>query len=105
MMKPARRRIAKERMQILIEIAASNARANPQLAQKQARIAWAISLKHRIRMPYHIRMTFCRQCKMFIAPGVDARFRIGRGCTKSVRITCGFCGHTYRKIIYKSRSD
>jgi len=104
-MKPARRAIAKERMHILIEIAASNARANPHLAQKQAKIAQAISLKYRIRMPYYLRMVFCRQCKMFIAPGVDARFRVGRSRTKSVRITCGFCGHTYRKIIYKSKSD
>ena len=98
-LKPALRGIALERMQILIESAVSNARADPGLAQRQARMARRLSTRYRIKMPYHLRMVFCKKCKMFMAPGVNARFRLGRSATKSVRITCGFCCHTYRKII------
>ena len=98
-MKATLRKIALERMQILIENAISNARTDPQLAQRQASLARKLSTRHRIRMPYHLRMVFCRKCKTFMAPGVNARFRLGRTHTKSIRITCSFCCHTYRKMI------
>ena len=102
-MKVAVRQIALERMEILIQNAMLNVRTNPSLAQRQATLAKKISTKYRIRMPYHIRMNFCKKCKKFIAPGVSARIRIGRTSVKSIRITCGFCNHTYRKIISKAQ--
>ena len=86
-------------MQILIENAITNAKKDPELSQRQASIARRISTRHKIRMPYHLRMVFCKKCKSFIAPGVNSRFRLGRVSVKSIRITCNLCGHTYRKII------
>ena len=100
-MKPAHRDLAIERMQILIKNAISNARSNPDLAQRQASLAKRLSTKYRIRMPFELRMNFCKKCKMFIAPGINSRIRIGRSTVKSIRITCGFCNHTYRKILKK----
>ena len=98
-MKPAVRKIAMERMQILIENAISNAKTNPELSQRQASIARRISTRHKIRMPYNLRMVFCKKCKSFIVPGINSRIRIGRASLKSIRISCNLCGHTYRKII------
>ena len=98
-MKPAKEKIAVERMQILIKNAISNARTNPMLSQRQASLARKISMKYKIRIPYELRITFCKKCKLFIAPGLNSRIRLGRTSTKSIRITCNFCGHTYRKII------
>lgn len=98
-MKPAVRKIAMERMQILIENAISNARTNPELSQRQASLARRISTRHRIRMPYDLRIVFCKKCKSFIAPGINSRIRLGRTSVKSIRISCNLCGHTYRKII------
>jgi len=89
-------------MRILIDNAVSNARENPGLAQRQASLARQISTKHRIRMPYELRMTFCKKCKSFIAPGVRARVRTGGSTVRSIRVTCGLCGHTYRKILPRS---
>jgi len=63
-----------------------------------------LSTKYRVRMPYELRMNFCKKCKKFIVPGFTARIRIGRSAVKSIRITCGFCNHTYRKIIKKQIS-
>lgn len=100
-MKPSTKKIALERMQILIQIAISNARANPELSQKQAQIARRISSRHNIRMPYALRMVFCKKCKSFIAPGINSRIRLGKTSVKAIRISCNFCGHTYRKIISK----
>ena len=88
-----------ERMQILIDNAISNARKHPELSQRQASIARRISTKYKIRMPYHLRMVFCKKCKSFIAPGINSRIRLGRTSIKSIRISCNLCGHTYRKII------
>ncbi len=88
-----------ERMQILIDNAISNARTDPELSQRQASIARRISSKYKIRMPYDLRMVFCKKCKSFIAPGVNSRIRLGRTSIKSIRISCNLCGHTYRKIL------
>ena len=88
-----------ERMQILIDNAITNARSDPELSQRQASIARRISTKYKIRMPYHLRMVFCKKCKSFIAPGINSRIRLGGASVKSIRISCNLCGHTYRKII------
>ena len=88
-----------ERMQILIDNAITNARTDPELSQRQASIARRISSKYKIRMPYHLRIVFCKKCKSFIAPGINSRIRLGRASVKSIRISCNLCGHTYRKII------
>ena len=99
--KPTARKIAMERMHILIENAITNARTNPELSRRQASIAKRISTRHKIRLPYNLRMVFCKKCKSFIAPGINSRIRLGRVSVKSIRISCNLCGHTYRKIISK----
>ena len=98
-MKPTVRKIVMERMEILIENAIINAKINPKLSQRQAFLARRISTRHKIRMPYNLRMVFCKKCKSFIVPGINSRIRIGRASVKSIRISCNLCGHTYRKII------
>jgi ribonuclease P protein subunit RPR2 len=98
-MKPITKTIALERMQILIENAISNSRTYPKLAQRQASLAKKLSTKYRITMPIEMRISFCKKCKNFIVPGVSSRIRIGRSPQKSIRVTCSFCGHIYRKII------
>jgi len=97
--KPIVYKIAMERMQILIDNAISNARTDPELSQRQASIARRISSKYKIRMPYDLRIVFCKKCKSFIAPGISSRIRLGRTSVKSIRISCNLCGHTYRKLI------
>ena len=98
-MKHELKKIVLERMQILIENAISNAKTNPQLSQRQAMLARNLSMRHKVRMPYQLRMVFCKKCKSFIAPGINSNIRVGRSTIKSIRITCKFCGHTYRKVI------
>ncbi len=98
-MKSSLRKIAMERMQILIENAITNAKINPDLSERQSYLAKRISSRHKIRMPYEFRMFFCKKCKSFIAPGINSRIRLGRTSVKSIRISCNLCGHTYRKIL------
>jgi len=100
-MKPAIRDLLIERMKILIKNAMLNVRSNPELAERQAILAKRLCTKYRIRMPYELKMNYCKKCKKFIVPGFTAKIRMGRSDIKSIRITCSFCNHTYRKIIKK----
>ena len=100
-MKSTVKKIAIERMHILIDNAISNVKVNPILSQRQALLAQKISQRHKIRMPYELRIVFCKKCKSFISPGSHSRIRLGRTPLKSIRISCQLCGHTYRKIIPK----
>ena len=98
-MKKSQNDLAMQRMEILLRNALETAKFDAKLAQKQAMLAKKISTKFRVRLPYEIRQLYCKKCKEFIVPGVDARVRIGRTSVKAVRITCLKCGHVYRKMI------
>ncbi|MGC2571493.1 MAG: RNase P subunit [Candidatus Nitrosopolaris sp.] len=92
-------------MRILIANALNEARRNEKVAHQQAYLAKKIAMRLRLRLDYEIRHLFCKQCKQFIIPGKDSRIRIGRTKTKSLRITCLKCGHTYHKILINSYKD
>jgi len=97
-MKNSKKQIATRRIEILFNNALSNAKNNPRLAEKQAEIAKKISMKFKIKMPFEVSSSFCKKCKKFIPPGVRSKIRLGSK-PKSIRITCSYCNHTYRKII------
>lgn len=98
-MKQSTKTIGLERMEILMKNAISNHKKFPKLSQRQAYLAKKISTRYRIPMPYEMKMNFCKKCKNFIVPGISSRIRVGRTSLKSIRITCSFCEHTYRKVI------
>jgi len=97
--KKSQKDLAIQRIELLVQSALETARSDAELAQKQAMLAKKISTKFRVRLPYEIRQLYCKKCKRFIVPGVNARVRIGRTNVKAVRITCLKCGHVYRKMI------
>ena len=99
MHRAALRRIAAERMRVLLYEAASNALADPPLAARQAAAARRMAMRHRVRIPYELRACFCKRCKSFAPPGSGSRVRIGRSAVRALRITCLTCGHTYRRIL------
>ena len=98
-MKKTTKKIAVERMEILLKNAISNFRKYPDLSQRQAFLAKKISTRYRIAMPYEMKMNYCKKCKNFIVPGITSRIRMGRSSLKSIRITRNYCDHTYRKVI------
>jgi ribonuclease P protein subunit RPR2 len=93
--------MARERIEILVQGALKERDAS--LAGRQAELAKKVAMRHRVRMPYSARQLYCKKCKAFIVPGRTARVRLGRSGTKAVRITCALCGHTYRKILQRSK--
>ncbi|MCP8304569.1 MAG: RNase P subunit [archaeon] len=87
-----------QRVDILLDNALKNAREDMDLAQRQASIARRLCMKFNIRLPYEKRQLFCRGCKNFIVPGINARVRL-KNKPRAIRITCLECGHVYRKGI------
>ncbi len=97
----AGKELALERIRILIYNALTLVNTNEIIANKQAQLAKKIAMRSRVRLAYDVRQLYCKKCKNFIVPGKSSRIRIGRTNTKSIRITCIMCGHTYRKIFHK----
>lgn len=93
------RDLALQRIDILLDNALKNAREHMDLAQRQARIAWRICTRYNIRLPFEKRRLYCRGCKRFIVPGINARVRIRNKAIRCIKITCLDCGHVYRKIL------
>ncbi len=99
----AAKELALERIRILISSALKLARTSEIFADKQAHLAKKIAMRTRVRMDYDARQLYCKKCKKFIIPGKNSRVRVGGTNTKSIRITCIRCGHTYRKILQGSK--
>lgn len=96
MKKNALRQLALERAKSLLDRALY---VNDEFAQEHAKVAKKIILKYKLKMPFEYKILFCKNCKKFMVPGRDSTIRIGRSNIKALRITCKFCGHTYRKIL------
>lgn len=96
----ARRRgaVTLRRMEALVAQAASRLRDEPALAERQAALAWRLCTATRTRMPYALRMAYCRRCKSFVGYSARSRIRVGRG---EVRATCLLCGRVRRKALPK----
>jgi ribonuclease P protein subunit RPR2 len=99
----AAKELALERIRILICNALESAHTSEIFADKQAQLAKKIAMRSRVRMDYDARQLYCKKCKKFIIPGKSSRVRVGGTNTKSIRITCIMCGHTYRKILQGSK--
>lgn len=95
------KKIANERINILIQHSISNAISHPSLSKRYAILARTICIKYRLKIPYLLTIIFCKQCKCFMPPGLGSKIRLGRSSIKLIRITCNNCGHIYRKILPK----
>jgi ribonuclease P protein subunit RPR2 len=98
MKKNALRQLALKRVKLLLDRALY---INDEFAPEHAKVAKRIILKYKLKIPFEYKILFCKNCKKLIAPGRNSTIRLGRSNTKALRITCKFCGHTYRKILTK----
>lgn len=55
-----------------------------------------ISMKTRTRIPRHLKIFYCKNCKKILLPGVDAVYRIRHRPFKHVAVKCLNCGSLYR---------
>jgi RNase P subunit RPR2 len=99
-MPPIKRKETKRQATIaartLLELSASTAREDLDLAKEQAALARKLMLKYNIRFGWDLKRFYCHGCKGLIVPGVNARVRLARGM---VLTTCANCGRVNRKRI------
>jgi RNase P subunit RPR2 len=80
----------------LIELSATTAHGDLELAKKQAALARRLMLRYNVRFGWPLRRFYCHGCKELMVPGVNARVRLAKGM---VLTTCANCGHVNRKKI------
>jgi RNase P subunit RPR2 len=97
---PIKRKEAKRQATIaartLLELSASTAHDDLDLAKEQAALARKLMLKYNIRFGWDLKRFYCHGCKGLMVPGVNARVRLAGGM---VLTTCGNCGRVNRKSL------
>ena len=80
----------------MLELSASTAHGDLDLAKEQAALARKLMLKYNIRFGWDLKRLYCHGCKELIVPGVNARVRLAGGM---VLTTCANCGRVNRKSL------
>jgi len=60
------RKLALERIDLLIKYAMFNVKLDPKLAEQYIVRARKICMRYRIKIPYEITIFFCKKCKCFM---------------------------------------
>jgi ribonuclease P protein subunit RPR2 len=88
------RRIALERMEILFRQAEREALlGRAARARRYVDLARRIGMRYNVRVPPEFKRRFCKECRAYFVPGVNARVRVGRG---RLVVTCTLCGSIQR---------
>lgn len=85
--------LALERIERLVQLAEELWPEEKELSRRYLELAWRLKLRHRVRLPPHLRGRFCRKCRSPLKPGVSCRVRVRAG--RVVRV-CLECGHLTR---------
>ncbi len=90
------RRIALERVERLLNLARAVYHEDPDRARRYVELARRIAMKARVKLPKHLKRSFCKRCNTPLIPGVTARVRLRQNRMPHVSITCLECGYIYR---------
>jgi ribonuclease P protein subunit RPR2 len=80
--------IAKERIDTLFKLADAEFHHHPERSHRYVELARNIVTKYNIRMPKIWRRRFCKNCHLFLKPGINARIRLQNSC---VLVRCFEC--------------
>ena len=92
--------IAQQRIQILLTQADNVYPEDSALAKRYGELARKIAMKARIRLPKKWRRRFCRHCKTFLYPGINAHIRVKSGDPSRVVLFCELCQHSSSIAIF-----
>jgi len=87
------KKIANERIYLLLELAQEYIKQNPLLAKRYVELARRIAKRTNVRIPKTLKRRFCKRCNEYLIPGYNARVRIKN---KVILITCLKCGKIKR---------
>ncbi|RLF17560.1 MAG: ribonuclease P [Thermoprotei archaeon] len=90
------RELARERIDILFNMAVKVYPHNKELARRYVFLAFKIAMRARIRIPRRWRWRYCKKCFSPMIPGVNALVRIKPKGESYIVIHCLDCGNIYR---------
>lgn len=101
--KKLERRIARERIRILFDLAEKEAlKGEARRSSRYVQLARRIGMRYNTPLPPHLKRRFCRRCGTFLLPSVSSRVRLQKS---RITITCQKCGHIMRMPYSRERSS
>lgn len=101
--KERQKRIAKERIEILIKLAEIETRKKRiELARKYVDLVFRISKKTNFRLG-KLKIKLCKRCNTFLIPGLTSVVRL-KSIEKCVNIICKTCGEKKRYPYFKFKN-
>jgi ribonuclease P protein subunit RPR2 len=95
--------IAKERIEILFNLAKKVFDFNPELANRYIQLIRKIGMKARVKIPLEYKLFICKKCDSFLVPGKNCRVRIKSEKGTKVTFTCLNCNSIKRYPIVKEK--
>ena len=86
-------KIAKQRIDILIDEAEKNFSKYPERSHRYAELAHKLKLKYKIKLEPEVKRRLCKKCHKFMVPGKNCKIRIH---SSRLIYTCGECGAVRR---------
>jgi len=86
-------KIAKERIQILFNLAEKELQEHPERSKRYIELARKIGLRYNVRLPRELKRKFCKNCNTLLKPGLTCSVRTER---KMLTIRCNNCKKIYR---------
>lgn len=97
------RRIARERILILFDLAEKEAlKGNMTRANRYVQLARWIGMRYNTSLPSALKRRFCRKCGAFLLPSKSGRVRLR---SSRITITCGECGHVMRMPYRREKAN
>jgi len=95
------KRIARERIRILLALALSVYPRDPSTAIRYGALAREIAKKARVRIPRPAKILYCRGCKTLTYPGYTSVVRVLSYPKPHIQVRCLICGRVNRYIFDK----
>lgn len=97
------RRIAEERIDVLLKLAREAVKSNAALSKRYVEVAQTIGMRSGVRLGPERKQFICKKCRSPLVPGVNCRVRVRAEHGTYVVVTCLECGSTKRCPAVKER--
>ncbi|MGB9630463.1 MAG: ribonuclease P protein component 4 [Candidatus Methanodesulfokora sp.] len=85
------KKIAGERIRILLNLADAICVQDIQLAERYGDLARRISMRTRVNIPAEYKWRYCRKCKKLLFPGINSTVRVRSKRYPHIVIKCKMC--------------
>jgi ribonuclease P protein subunit RPR2 len=97
------KKVAKERIKILLNLAYQIFYKDPLLSKKYVELARKVGMKSSVRLPRKSKRFICKECGHLLVPGANCRVRIRSECGTKIVITCLTCKQIKRYPLTKGK--